>query len=434
MIRVKEQPMRYASPRRLILSSIAALLLLLAGCSSAGSTGSAKDVVKVKFWGDWSGEGEKQFRTMTDAFNKTHANIQVEYVVQEEMLTKFLTAHAAGQAPDILFWDRWRTASYAPKGVLHPIDDLLQKDGIGRDRFYGEALTELTNNGKLYGLPITVDARALFYNKAQLKEVGVEPPTTWAELEQAAVKLTKRDGSGKLQRAGLSLNDTGLFSMYLRQAGGQMVTSDCSHTTFNNAQGLDVLNLWGRLIKAGVYQPGFEEGLGEGTDAFATGKVSMILTGPWNITTYKKYGKDLDFGIVPPPAGPGGATASVMGGFGLVIPEASKQKTAAWEFIKWWTAEKDNSLLWAKTSFNVPGNVQAAGDQFFTGDPFWKPILDTLKFAKIRPTCAGYPPMETDALIPNLQLFLGRKLSAEQALAKAQEQGDKVLTSNNIVK
>jgi len=222
--------------------------------------------------------------------------------------------------------------------------------------------------------------------------------------------------------------------MYLRQAGGQMVTSDCSHTTFNNAQGLDVLNLWGRLIKARVYQPGFEEGLGEGTDAFATGKVSMILTGPWNITTYKKYGKDLDFGIVPPPAGPGGAMASVMGGFGLVIPEASKQKAAAWEFVKWWTAEKDNSLLWAKTSLNVPGNVQAAGDQFFTGDPFWKPILDTLKFAKIRPTCAGYPPMETDALIPNLQLFLGGKVTAEQALAKAQEQGDKVLTSNNIVK
>ncbi|MFD1544314.1 ABC transporter substrate-binding protein [Nonomuraea guangzhouensis] len=424
--------MRHAPPRRLVFASVAALAMVLTGCASStsGSTASG-GVVKLKFWGDWSGEGEKQFRTMTDAFNKTHKNIQVEYVIQKDMLTKFLTASTSGQAPDVMFWDRWRTASYAPKGVLYPIDDLLKKDGIERERFYGEALNELTNKGKLYGLPLTVDARALFYNKAHLKEAGVEPPKTWAELEQAAIKLTKHESGGKLERAGLSLGDAGLFSMYLRQAGGQMVSDDCSHTTFNTPQGVETLNLWGRLVKAGAYQAGFEEGLGEGTDAFATGKVSMILTGPWNITTYKKYGKDLDFGIVQPPAGASGGTGSVMGGFGLVIPQAAKQKEAAWEFVKWWTAEKDNALLWAKTSFNIPGNIQATQDPFFTDDPFWKPILDTLKYAKTRPACAGYAPMEDDALIPNLQLFLGGKLTAEQALAKAQEQGDKVLTTNN---
>jgi len=158
----------------------------------------------------------------------------------------------------------------------------------------------------------------------------------------------------------------------------------------------------------------------------------MLLTGPWNITTFKKYGKDLDFGIVPPPTGPDGGTGSLMGGFGLVIPKASKQKEAAWEFVKWWTANKDNALLWAKTSLNIPGNVQAANDPFFTEDPFWKPILDTLEYAKIRPTCAGYSPMEEEALIPNLQLFMEGKLTADQALAKAQEQGDKVLQQNNI--
>lgn len=416
--------------RRLLLACVTGLAVVLAGCGSNADNTSG-DVVKLKFWGDWSGEGEKQFRAMTDAFNKSHTKIQVEYVVQEDMLTKFLTASAANQAPDVMFWDRWRTASYAPKGVLHAVDDRLAKDKLDRSLFYGEALNELTNKGKLYGLPLTVDARALFYNKTQLKAAGLEPPKTWADLEQAAIKLTKRDGSGKLQVAGLSMDDTGLFSMYLRAAGGQMVTNDCSKTSFNNAQGLEVLKLWDRLIKAGAYEPGFEKGLGEGTDAFATGKVSMILTGPWNITTYKKYGKDLDFGIITPPTGPGGTTASVMGGFGLVIPEKSKQKDAAWEFVKWWTAEKDNALLWAKTSLNIPGSVAAAQDPFFTEDPFWKPILNTLQFAKTRPACAGYAPMETEALIPNLQQFLGGKQSAEQTLAKAQEQGDKVLTTNN---
>ncbi|MET9242504.1 ABC transporter substrate-binding protein [Nonomuraea sp. NPDC003709] len=417
--------------KRLAATALAVLSTITTGCASSDApSSSAGGVVRLKFWGDWSGEGEQQFKTMTAAFNKTHPKIQVDYVVQEDMLTKFLTASTSGQAPDVMFWDRWRTASYAPKGVLTPIDDLLKKDGIERERFYGEALRELTHGGKLYGLPLTVDARALFYNKAHLKEAGVEPPRTWAELEQAAVKLTRREG-GKLVRAGLSMDDTGLFSMYLRQAGGQMVSDDCSRTTFNGPQGLQVLDLWSRLVKAGVYQSGFEKGLGEGTDAFATGKVSMILTGPWNITTYQKYGKDLDFGIVPPPTGPQGGSASLMGGFGLVIPQAAKHKDAAWEFVKWWTAEKDNALLWARTSLNIPGNVQAAQDPFFSGDPFWKPILDTLQYAKIRPACAGYAPMEEESLIPNLQLLMEGKTTAQQALAKAQEQGDRVLTENN---
>ncbi|TMR93976.1 ABC transporter substrate-binding protein [Nonomuraea basaltis] len=427
--------MRPAPPRRLIITAVAALAVVLSSCSTgstpSGTTASG-GVVNLKFWGDWSGEGEQQFRTMTDAFNKAHPGIKVEYVVQKDMLTKFLTASTAGQAPDVMFWDRWRTAGYAPKGVLQPVDDLLKKDAIEQSRFYGEALKELTWKDKLYGLPLTVDARALFYNKAHFREAGIEPPMTWAELEQAAIKLTKRDGGGKLERAGLSLKDAGLFSMYLRQAGGDMVSADCAGTTFNTPQGLQVLGLWDRLLKAGVYQPGFEEGLGEGTNAFATGKVSMTITGPWDITTFKKYGKNLDFGIVTPPTGPGGATGSVMGGFGLVIPTASKQKDAAWEFVKWWTAEKDNALTWAKTSLNIPGTVTATRDPFFTADPFWKPVLDTLQYAKIRPTCAGYAPMETDALIPALESFLNGKATAQQTLTKAQEQGDSVLTSNNI--
>ncbi|MEV0159627.1 carbohydrate ABC transporter substrate-binding protein (CUT1 family) [Nonomuraea fuscirosea] len=419
--------------RRLAAAALAVATVITTGCASSGSSSSssADGVVRLKFWGDWSGEGEQQFRTMTAAFNKTHPNIQVEYVVQEDMLTKFLTASTSGQAPDVMFWDRWRTASYAPKNVLEPLDERLKKDNIPTDRFYGEAVRELTHDGKLYGLPLTVDARALFYNKAHLKAAGVEPPKTWAELEQAAVKLTKREG-GKLVRAGLSMDDAGLFSMYLAQAGGQMVTDDCSRTAFNSPQGLQTLDLWSRMIKAGVYQSGFEKGLGEGTDAFATGKVSMILTGPWNITTYKKYGKDLDFGIVPPPSGPQGGNASLMGGFGLVIPRAAKQKDAAWEFAKWWTAEKDNAMLWAKTSLNIPGNVQASEDPFFSGDPFWKPILDTLKTAKTRPACAGYAPMEEEAVIPNLQLFLEGKADAQKALTQAQQQGDRVLKDNNL--
>ncbi|MFD1904560.1 hypothetical protein ACFSQ7_11540 [Paenibacillus rhizoplanae] len=42
--------------------------------------------------------------------------------------------------------------------------------------------------------------------------------------------------------------------------------------------------------------------------------------------------------------------------------------------------------------------------------------------------------METDALAPNLQLNQQNKQSIEDTLKKAQEQGDKMLKDNAVVK
>lgn len=431
----------------LVLTLIMLLFTAAVGCSSSGGTNDGMSdnqsagnnggeasgkPVELTFWGDWSGEGQKQFETMVDAFNKSQDKIRVKYVLQQDMITKFLTAASSVGSPDILFWDRWRTSLYAPKNVLHPIDDFLAKDGLAKDEFYDEALKELTYGDKLYGLPLTVDARALFYNKKILDAAGVEPPTTWDELEKAAIATTKWNGN-KLEVAGFSLGDNGLFNMYLQQAGGQMLSEDGIKTNFNNDKGKTVLEYWDRLLNQDkVYKVGFEQGLGEGTDAFVTGKLAMHYTGPWNLSTYKKYGKDLDFGVVTPPAGPNGDKGSVMGGFGLVIPEGSKHQQEAWEFIKWWTANKENALLWAKTSLNIPGYKPALEDPFFKDDPFWKPFLDTLEFAKIRPAHPGYSVMEGDALIPNLELFQQSKQSLEETLNKAQQRGDQLLQDNAV--
>ncbi|HVL24860.1 MAG TPA: ABC transporter substrate-binding protein [Thermomicrobiales bacterium] len=401
------------------------------GTIPAARPAAAQDRKKVTVWGEWSGEGEQQIKTMIDLFNESQSEYQAEYVVQQDMITKFLTGATSGQTPDVLVWDRWQTTLYAPRGVLHNIKDRLDADGVSIDDFYAEAVRELSWEDGVYGLPLTVDARALFYNKGHLEEAGVEAPTTWDELLKVAPALTKREGD-KLAQAGFSLGDVGLFSMYHRQAGGTMLTEDNSKTSFNNEQGLSVLQLWQNLMDAGVYEVGYEAGLGEGTDAFVTGKVSMVLSGPWSIGTYKKFGKDLDFGVVPPPAGPNGDQGSVMGGFGLAIAEGAKEQDGGWQLVKWWLADAANALTWGKTASNIPGNLAAAQDAFFTDDPHIAPVVETLEFAKIRPPVAGYSPMEVDALIPNLQLFMEGRQSAEDSLKKAQEDGDRVLEENNL--
>lgn len=386
-------------------------------------------VTTITFMNDGGVQGDTQFRVMIDAFNKSHPTIQVKDELVPNTITKFLTASTSGQAPDVLWWDRVQTALYAPKGLLYPINGFMKQDGVSQSQFYQQALKELSWNGNLYGLPATVDCRDLFYNKKLLAQAGLKPPTTWSELEQDARKLTLWNGN-KLIRAGFSIADPGLFNMYLQQAGGRMVSADGSHTTFDSAAGMAVLNFWNRLInKDKVYQVGFDQGLGQNVDGFAIGKDAMIYSGPWQISTYKKLG--IDYGIVQPPAGPSGLKASIMGGLGLAIPAASQHKQAAWTFIKWWMADPKNALSWGKESDSITGNLKANQDAFYQKDPFWRPILDTLTYAKVRPTFAGYATMEAQALVPNLQLFLEGKQSAAQALSAATTQGNQVLQRDN---
>jgi len=381
--------------------------------------------VEITFWCDWGGEGQKQFEAVAEKFNQSQDRIVAKYECVEDYMTKFLTVATTGETPDILWWDRYRTYLFAPKGVLHPIDEYIERDKVRKEDFYEEPLRELTWDGKIYGLPVTVDNRCLFYNKKLLDEKGLTPPTTWDELRECAKALTVWEGD-KLEVAGWSLQDVGLFSMYILQAGGQMLTDDGTKTAFNSEAGLKVLEFWDQLLNEDkVYKWGFEAGLEAGIDPFTVGKGAMIYNGPWALPSYMEYGKELEFGIVPPPAGPEGDKGAMCGGFGLVISEGSQHKEEAWEFIKWWVV--DNPLEYSKVSLNIPGNKVAANDPFFTENEMYRAFIQTMEFAKIRPPVPGYSDVETLALRPQLQLFMEGKITAEEALSKAQEMGDKIL-------
>lgn len=408
------------------------ILLVLLAMLPLGSL-VAQERTEIVLWGDWTGEGETQINAMVTLYNESQDQVTVTYVPTQDLITRFLTAATSGDAPDVIIWDRWRTSLYGPRGVLLPINDFMAADGLTPEMFFTEAVRELSVGDQIYGLPLTVDARALFYNSDLLEAAGIEPPTTWEELRAAAAALTQRSEDGVLEVSGFTVSDVGLFNMYLQQAGGSILTEDNTQTNFNNEAGLAVLKFWDELVNVDkVYEQGFEAGLGEGQDAFVTGRVAMQYNGPWMLNFYKSYGDQLNFGVVPPPAGPNGDQGSVMGGFGLAIPASTDKAEAAWDFVSWWLAQPENAVEWAKVSSNIPGNLEALNDPFFQEDPYLKPFIDTLLFARIRPPVAGYSPMEVDALIPQLQLFMAGDLTAEEALRIAQEQGDIVLQENAI--
>lgn len=407
-----------------VAAAVAATALLLTGCGSSSQTAPQSGPQKVVMWGSWSGDQVKQIDQLTAMYNSSQSQYQVSYVPQELVEQKLLTAVAGGQVPDLVMWDRYQTSLYAPKGALQSIDDLVSKDHVDLGAFYPQALGEMKSGGKLYGLPTLVDNRSLVYNKKMFADAGLTPPRTWNELKSDAVKLTVTT-SGKLDRSGFLLSDPGLFAMYMSAAGGQLVTSDGTKTAFNSPQGRDVLNFWKSLTDAGVYKQGF----GDGTNAFAAGNAAMQMDGPWDIPTLDKV-SGLQYGVAQPPTGPNGDKGATMGGFGLVLPQGAKQSAGAWSFMKWWAADPKIGVAFSKISSWLPANRNAAKDPYFAKDANLAAFVNTMDYAKVRPSVAGYSDVEGKALTPALQKFMSGELTAQQALAQAQAQGDQILQEN----
>ncbi len=406
-------------------ATLAAAALILTGCSSASSTASnGQGRQDVTMWGSWSGDQIKQIDRMTAKFNKSQDKYTVKYVAQELVEQKLLTAIAGGQVPDLVMWDRYQTSLYAPKGALQAIDDRVKADKVDTKAFYGQALSEMKSGGKLYGLPLLVDDRSLVYNKKIFADAGLTPPTTWDELRSDAEKLTVHEG-GKLTRSGFMLNDPGLFSMWLTQAGGKLVTDDGRKTAFDSPQGLEVLDFWKGLLDAGVYANGF----GDTNDVFAAGQAAMKYDGPWDVPALDAA-QGLDWGVTEPVVGPSGDKGAIMGGFGLVIPTGAKDADGAWAFMKWWATQPKNGVEFAKISGWIPANRDAANDSYFTDDPRYAAFVKTLDYAKVRPDVPGYSDVEGKALTPALQKFMSGQLTAKQALDQAAAQGDRILQEN----
>lgn len=417
-----------------LMVSVSAMALVaaigLSACSSgaSGASGAAAKAgtpQNVAFWGSWtSADQVAQLNQQVTAFNKSQSKYKVSYVPQGLVEAKLLTGLASGQVPDVVLWDRYQTSLYVPKGALTSVDAMVKRDKVDLGQFYQQALGELKVKDQLYGLPLLVDNRSLFYNKTILDKAGVKPPTTWAELKTSALKVTVKTG-GKLTQAGFMLDDPGLFGMWMAQAGGKMLNADGTKTAFNSPQGLEVLNFWKSLTDAGVYKQGF----GAGVNAFAQANVAMKYDGPWGLADLNKV-TGLKYGIVPPLSGPTGGQGTSMGGFGLVIPTGAKNAEGGWAFMKWWTTQPQSGVDFAKISGWIPANTAAANDPYFTQSAQYAAFIKALSVAKVRPNVPGYSDVEGKALIPALQKFMSGELTAQQALKQGQDQGDQILAAN----
>jgi multiple sugar transport system substrate-binding protein len=96
-----------------------------------------------------------------------------------------------GTQTDVAYVGQDWLPAWAAAGFLAPLDDIAPPETLAelKKDIAGIALSDMTYNGKLYGLPYYADTISFVYNKKILEDTGIPVPKTWEEVTAAAEKL-----------------------------------------------------------------------------------------------------------------------------------------------------------------------------------------------------------------------------------------------------
>ena len=358
------------------MSRWALLIGILAACAAVafsflGTAAKPDHRRQVVIWGiDLGNPNQKGTQAVVLAFEKLHPDINIQISSMGVGTTdpqKLMTSVVGNVAPDIIFKDRIDLADWASRGAFRPIDDLIARDrnkdpNCPREEdYYPGAWHESSYQGHVYGIPMALDTRVLYWNKArfreraaQLRAAGCDPnraPRTWSEMLRYNEALTEFNPDGSIKRAGFIPNfgDSWLY-IYAFQMNANFMSADGKKCTLDTPQSEAALEFMSKnydVLHGYERELTFESGTQQReNDPFILGLVAMKIDGDWILPDMARYGPQIDLGTAPPPVPDDryyhrGAFANEKdtfvtwsGGHALVIPRGARNVQDAWEYIK----------------------------------------------------------------------------------------------------
>lgn len=303
------------------------------------------EVIELEFWSWWSSEARKPYvLEMVEGFNASQDKYHVTYVdiPWGDIFTKNIAQIAAGNPCDIMANSLEEVRFRAGQGQVEALDAYLEEDV--KAGFYPQYLEACTgDDGQIYALPLSVDTRAIYYNKAHFEEAGinVEDIQTWEDLTEAARKLDIKNGD-TWDRVGFipTLGNGGVDTWIINANGGQgwfdLETFEAEVNTDTNKEAFawvrEQIEYYGQSTYdelVAVFQSGMQ-------DPFASGKLSMLVQTSAYTSSLKQNAPDLDYGVMKlPEFKEGTGRVANGGGFVLEVPKGAKCPEGSYEFIKY---------------------------------------------------------------------------------------------------
>ena len=321
---------------KLAMLGMTAVLFGLTACGNKQESKSAEGKTTIRFasW-DTADDVDAQ-QKMVDKFNEEHPDIQVVLEAYgSEFDTKISASMGSGDAPDVMYM--WNYPAY--HDGLEPLDSYIEKEGEDyKENFYSTLWNYNSYDGQIYGLPVGFTTHCVYYNKDLFEKAGVEEPKdgwTWEDLEEKAKKINEATG---VKGFSFSMKpDPYDYEMYLWSNGTAYCDKEGKMEGYvNSDKALETYKMFQDMAKDG-YAVATEK---SGSDEFESGQTAMFVYGAWAVKKYTEAG--VNFGLAKLPSFGTEKSASILSSSGVAIAKSSKNKEAAWEFVKYWTDEENN--------------------------------------------------------------------------------------------
>jgi sn-glycerol 3-phosphate transport system substrate-binding protein len=329
--------------------------------TACGGTPTPTGPTKIAFWHSMGGSNGEAINAMTDAFNKAQSKCVVEPVFQgsyDDSLNKLKAGLQSKDVPAAIQLYDLATRLMVDLGVAVPMQDFIDKDKYNISDYEPNILAYYTVDNRLWSMPFNTSNPMLYYNKDMFKAAGLDPnkpPRTFAEVQEYARKLTKKDASGKVTQYGVSIAVYGWFFEQLLAVQGGLYANNgngrdsrATAAAFNSPEGQKILTWWKAMYDEGILG-NFGRATADTQKAFDAQQTAMIIesTAGLRARLNAAQGKfELGTGFLPRSSEDDFKKAgTIIGGGSLWIlkdrPDA--ERACAWEYVQHMTSAKQQA-------------------------------------------------------------------------------------------
>ncbi|MFG3345658.1 extracellular solute-binding protein [Streptomyces sp. NPDC048018] len=396
-------------------------LMTLAACApqTSGGTAPADDksgTLRVWLFREVDNQPkEKVVEQAVAAFERRHAGtrVEVEYIPVDTRAQRVKAAfNDPKSAPDLIEYGNTDTAGYVADGGLADVTAEFAAWADAEDTD-PTARASVTVDGKVYGAPLFVGVRALYYRTDVFRELGLTAPKSQDELIATAKKVRK----AKPGLYGLAVGGAYTYGAlpFVWAHGGELATKEGTSykAAINSAAARKGIAAYTSLFgddncpAAKCAQMG-----GNATvTAFASGKAAMAIGGDFSHAAVEAGAVRGRYAVVPlPGTTPGSIAPAFAGGNNLGVLRSTSHRTLAVDLMKQLAGKDTQGRLFDAMGF-LPTYTDVR-QQAARREPFVKPFIDTLGAGtEFVPASPGWGRIDASLVLPTMfqEVVSGRK-------------------------
>jgi arabinogalactan oligomer/maltooligosaccharide transport system substrate-binding protein len=346
-----------------VLGVLAGLSIVAAACTSGGATaspaasGAASPTAaasgasaepsmaslsgSLTVWhsyGSGAGTEATALKTVTDKIKA--ANLDLELTIQDvkfdDLFKKFELEAASGGGPDLFIAPNDSLGKEARAGLFLDVTSMLEGklDNVAEVAVEGSKV-----DGKLYMVPESLKAVAMYYDKSKI----ATPPATTDDLLKGVTDGTIKAGFD----AHSSYHSFGWWAAF----GGKLM-DDSGKCVADSTGVADAYKYFQDLQTAGAKWYDKYDDL---ASDFKAGKIDLIVDGPWASGGYKEALGD-NLAVAPMPAGPKGPSQPLTGVDGWYINSNSEDPELAVAFALE-MVKTENEQVFVDTAGHIPADT-----------------------------------------------------------------------------